>query len=449
MKPVVAIVGRPNVGKSTLFNQLVGERRSLVLDQPGVTRDRLYADVDWDGYRFVLIDTGGYDLGAEDPLILETIEQTKLAIDEADLVVLLLDAAEGLTPLDAELASILRKAEKRALYAVNKVDDPKHEARLYEFYRLGTDKLFPLSAEHKRGFDELMEAVEEALPAGRAPEGEDAEATDETRIAIIGRPNAGKSTLLNALCGKERSVADPRPGTTRDAVDTVLVREGRRYRIIDTAGIRRKSRTKLSVDKIATLLALRALERAHVALLVIDGQEGVTDQDAHILGYAVDRGRAVCIVVNKWDIVEKDAGTTGVFVNKIREELNFAAYAPIQFISAKTGQRVQKLFEMVDAARAAHLRRVGTGELNRFVPEVVGRNPPPLIKGRRGKILYITQTGVAPPTFVAFTNTKEPWHFSYERYLVNALRERYDFEGTPIRMQFRAGRRGDAPPKDR
>lgn len=478
--PVVAIVGRPNVGKSTLFNQLVRRRRSLVLDQPGVTRDRLYARVESDGLRFDLIDTGGYDLQAADPLIQETVEQTRLAIQEADLVLFVLDAIEGLVPLDQEIAGLLRRGGKKVLHVVNKIDVPGHIERTYEFHQLGAPEIHALSAEHRRGLEELLDAIGEALPEARAAaeaspgaaedsfealewpleteewpseaadvaEGdgdeplEDEEVKDEEiQVAIIGRPNAGKSTLLNQLCGYERSVADPRPGTTRDAVDTLVTHEGRAYRIVDTAGIRKKARTKLSVDKLSVLMALKALERSHVALLVIDAVEGPTDQDAHIAGYAVERGRALAIVVNKWDLVEKDGSTAGAYAKVLRDRLAFVGYAPILFISAKTGQRVAKLFEMIDKLRAEHARKIGTGELNRFFAEMLGRNPPPMSRGKRPKIYYITQTGKAPPTFTAFTNTQEKWHFSYERYLLNGLRERFGFEGTPIRLRFRYARK--------
>lgn len=431
---VVAIVGRPNVGKSTLFNRILGTRRAIVENYPGVTRDRNYAQVTRYGTPFVLIDTGGFEPASEDRLLTQMREQSRLAVDEADVILLVVDAKQGLTPSDDEVAGMLRRCGKPVLYVVNKVDGESQEAAATEFYALGVDRLYTVSAEHGRGMDDLMQGVLEALPAPGKFDGKDA---DETRLAVIGRPNVGKSSLINRMIGAERLVANPTAGTTRDSIDTPFVYNKKRYVLIDTAGIRRKGRVQHKLEKYSVIQSLKAMERAHVVLVVLDAEEGVTDQDLTVAGYALERGRAVLLVVNKWDLVKKDQGTMKQFTENVRHAFKFLPFAPIIFVSALSGQRVSKIMSEVEKVAIEFNRQVPTAALNRVLEEAVLTHAPPLVQGKPLKFYYMTQTGVRPPSFVVFGNRTTGVHFSYERYLTNKLREAFGFEGCPIRLKFK------------
>jgi GTP-binding protein len=437
--PQVVILGRPNVGKSTLFNRLCGRRRALVGNEPGMTRDRIYAPAEWRGRRFEVVDTGGLIPADRELISSEIFRQACVAIGTAAHVVLVVDARQGVVPLDEELARWLARRGKPLSLAVNKVDAVQHAPLAADFYRLGIRDVFPLSAEHGLGVDELLEHVTAELPAEAAltGAGEGAAAEPAIRVAIIGRPNVGKSTLLNRLLGEERAIVTPLPGTTRDAVDAELEREGRRFRFIDTAGIRRKGKTRQLAEKLSVVQARRHLERSDVALLVLDGAEGVTALDTHIGGYAHESRRSVIMVVNKWDAVRKGATTTQDFERVLRERMKYLDYAPAVFISALTGQRVGKLIPAIVEVAAARRRRVPTAELNRFMEELdFERVPVP--GGRPLKLYYLTQAGIAPPTFIAFTNRAGRLHFSVERFLENRIRERFGFVGTPIVIRSRA-----------
>lgn len=431
---VVAIVGRPNVGKSTLFNRILGTRRAIVEDFPGVTRDRNYARITRYGTPFVLIDTGGFEPASEDRLLAQMREQSRLAIEEADVILFVVDARQGLTPSDEDVAAMLRRSEKPVLYVVNKVDGFSQEAAAGEFFALGGDRLFSVSAEHGRGMDDLIEALLEALPASAK---NDALAEDETRLAVIGRPNVGKSSLINRMIGAERLVANPTAGTTRDSIDTPFAYNKKRYVLIDTAGIRRKGRVQEKLEKYSVIQSLKAMERAHVVLVVLDAEEGVTDQDLTVAGYALERGRAVILVVNKWDLVEKDQGTMKKFTENVRRAFKFLPFAPIVFVSALSGQRVSKIMGEVERVSVEFNRQVPTSALNKVLEEAVISHAPPMVQGKRLKFYYMTQTGVRPPSFVVFGNHAAGIHFSYERYLANKLREAFGFNGCPIRLTFR------------
>ncbi|AMV71997.1 ribosome biogenesis GTPase Der [Desulfuromonas carbonis] len=432
--PIVAIVGRPNVGKSTLFNRILGQRKAIVEDFPGVTRDRNYAEVTRFDKPFTLIDTGGFEPVSEDRLLVQMREQSQLAVEEADLILFLADGREGLTPSDREVAQMLRRVEKPILYVINKIDGDRQEEAVAEFYALGIDQLLSVSAEHGRGIGDLVDAILDLLPPAPPAPSEQ----DETRLAIIGRPNVGKSSLVNRLLGKERVVANPTAGTTRDSVDTPFVYNRNRYVLIDTAGIRRKGKVSQTLEKYSVIQALKAMDRAHVVLVVIDAVEGVTDQDLTVAGYAFEKGRAVIIVVNKWDAVaDKDNKSHTRFTEELRRRFKFLAFAPVLFVSALTGQRVNKLMAEVEAVSAEFNRRVPTGQLNQVVGDAVKKHPPPIYQGQRLKFFYATQTAVRPPTFVYFVSRAEGVHFSYERFLVNHLREAFGFSGSPIRLQFR------------
>lgn len=437
MRPIVAIVGRPNVGKSTLFNRLVGRRKAMVDDMPGVTRDRNYANVDRFDVPFILVDTGGFEPETSDRLLAQMREQSQLAMEEADAILFVMDAKIGLTPADRDVVGMLRRVEKPVFYVVNKTDGERQEAGIGEFYALGIDTLFPVSAEHGRGVDDLMAAVCGALPVGK-----DAEADEElTRIAVVGRPNVGKSSLVNRLLGYERVVANPTPGTTRDAIDTHFTWHRKRFVLIDTAGIRRKGRTTEKIEKYSVMDALRSIERADVVLIVLNAEEGVTEQDSKIAGYAYEAGRGCVFVVNKWDTLEKDNATVSRFVDHIRRDFKFLAFAPIVFVSAKSGQRLGRIMEEVDAVMGQYSRRVTTSELNRVFREATDAHHAPLAQGRRVKFYFATQVGTKPPSFVMFTNQPDGIHFSYERYLTNKLREAFGFAGTPLRLLFRGRER--------
>jgi GTPase len=453
--PSIVIVGRPNVGKSTLFNRLTGTRRSIVTNEPGITRDRIYGTGHWEGRSFEVVDTGGIVPEDKAGIPGEILRQASVAIDGATRVVLVVDGRAGVVPLDEELAKMLRRAGKPPVIAVNKADTAKQSDLAAQFFELGKE-VFPISAEHGLGVDTLLDAI-----TTQFPKGQHAEKKIDVNIAIIGRPNVGKSTLLNRLAGAERSIVSEEPGTTRDMVDTVVVRGGKSYRFLDTAGIRRKGKTKLIAEKLSVIMARQHLERADIAILVVDGSVGVTSHDATIASYAQESGRSVIIAMNKWDLALQAAGEKAARDKKsegkhgmadparlladyekiVREKLKFLAYAPVIFLSALTGQRVEKLYAMIDRVAEARNRRIPTGELNRWLKSVdLERGTSPA--SREVKIFYITQATAAPPTFVLFTNQTRPLHFSYQRFLENRLREEFDFTGTPIRFTQRLKLRG-------
>lgn len=432
-KPIVAIVGRPNVGKSTLFNRIVGERLAIVEEIAGVTRDRLYQDADWAGRSFTLVDTGGLDFSEQDEMIGNIRKQAEIAIMESDVIVFVVDSRAGLTTGDSEIAGILRKADKPIVLVANKVEQFDTQRDYLDFYSLGLGEPIPVSAAQGMNTGDMMDAVVQNFPET----GEDPEEGDRIRIAVIGRPNVGKSSLVNKLLGEERVIVSQVPGTTRDAIDSFFEREGRQYVLIDTAGIRRKSRIDFATEKYSVMRALRAVDRCDVVLFLIDAQDGVTEQDKRIAGYAHDQGRASVIVVNKWDLVKKDNHSTDQYTKKIREELGFMRYAPVIFVSALTGQRVVRILQIVDSVAEKHSLRVSTPGLNSLIRESVLQNPPPTYKTRRLKIYYVTQNGVKPPKFTFFVNDTELAHFSYLRYLENQIRSAYSFEGTPVRFLLR------------
>jgi GTP-binding protein len=434
MKPIIAIVGRPNVGKSTLFNRLVGRRKAIVEDEPGVTRDRNYAEASYEDHPFILIDTGGFEPTARDRIQQQIKEQVEVAIQEADLILFLMDGKEGLNPTDEEIAGYLRKVTKPTFYVVNKIDGERREEAVPDFYRLGVSPLYSVSAEHGRGVGELMDEVIKVLPPCETkPE----RIEDEIRVAIVGRPNVGKSSLLNKLIGRARAIVDPTPGTTRDTLDTPLLREGRRYLFIDTAGIRRKSKVTDRVEKYSAIKALKSLERCDVALVLVDGFEGLTEQDARIAEFAEESGRAIILAVNKWDLVQKDTHTMEEYKQRIRREMKTLDYVPILFISALTGQRASRVFEAIDEVSAEYRKRIPTGELNAWLRESVESYPPPAFRNRQVKLLYISQVSTAPPAFVLFVNEPMGLGESYQRYLLRRLREKYGFVGTPLRLFLR------------
>lgn len=433
MKPIIAIVGRPNVGKSTLFNRMAGGKKAIVWNEPGVTRDRNYADVDWEGNHFTLIDTGGFEPVSKERIFVQMREQCQLAIDEADMILFLMDGKEGLTSSDQAIADLMRRQKKTVFYIVNKVDGPQHEDRVYEFYGLGVETLYSISAEHGYGIDDLMDEVAKVLPEYS----EEEEEREAIRVAVVGRPNVGKSSLINRILGYRRVLVDEAPGTTRDAIDTPFERDGKRYVLIDTAGIRRKSRISLRLEKYSIVEALRTIDRSDVAILMLDPREGVTDQDARIGGFINEKGKGCLLAVNKWDLIEKDTQTMAAFERDIYHDLKYLSYAPILFISALKGQRIQKVLDMVDRLAEQTKKRIPTALLNRNFGQWVEEMSPPLYKNRRVKLNYITQVSMAPPTFVISTNHPEGIHFSYERHLVNRIRETFGFEGVPVRLRFR------------
>lgn len=440
MKPIIAIVGRPNVGKSTLFNRLLKKRQAIVQDEPGITRDRNYGEAQYGDRTFILIDTGGFEPLPKEPLQKHVREQAELAIQEADLILFLLDGKEGLTYPDLEVANYLRRVAKPVLYVVNKIDGEKQEQSLVDFYRLGVPKLQAISAEHGRGIPSLMEEVLRLLPPVAPLEEKRAE---EIRVAIVGRPNVGKSSLLNRLLGFPRAIVDVSPGTTRDTLDTPFFHEGQKYIFIDTAGIRRRSRVSQRLEKIMTLRALRSLERCDVALITIDGYEGLTEQDARIAEFAAESGRAMILIVNKWDLVIKDSQTMQQYRQRIYQEIKTLNYVPILFVSALTGQRVERIFPLINQVIREHRKHVATGELNKWLAEVVQKYPPPFAGKHPVKFFYIAQVETAPPAFVVFTNEPEAIGITYQRYLLHQLRERFGFTGTPLRLFFRARKRAN------
>ena len=441
MKPIIAIVGRPNVGKSTLFNRLAGRRKAIVEDEPGVTRDRNYAEAVYEDHSFILIDTGGFEPAAKDRIQQQIREQVEVAIQEADLILFVMDGKEGLNPTDIDITGYLRQVTKPVFYAVNKIDGERHEGGILDFYRLGVPALYSISAAHGRGIGELMDEMLKTFPPA-LPEEEKKE--EEVRVALVGRPNVGKSSFLNSLIGRSRAIVDSTPGTTRDAIDTPLLREGRKYIFIDTAGIRRKSKVTQPLEKYSAIKALKSLERCDVALVLLDGFEGLTEQDARIAEFAEENGRAMILVVNKWDLVQKDTSTLEGYKKRIGREMKTLDYVPILFISALTGQRVSKIFTIIDQVIAEHRKRISTAELNNWLQEAVESYPPPLYRNHRVKLYYISQVSVAPPTFILFTNEPQGLGETYRRYLLRRLREKYGFTGTPLRL-FLKERRKDSP----
>ena len=433
-KPIVAVVGRPNVGKSTLFNALAGENISIVKDTPGITRDRIYADVTWLDKTFTLIDTGGIEPESKDVIISQMREQAQIAIETADVIIFLVDVKQGLQDADSKVADMLRRSRKPIVLVVNKVDAPsKMMADVYEFYNLGIGDPIAVSAANKTGLGDMLEAVSAHFPEFEAADEED----ERPKVAIIGKPNVGKSSIINKLLGENRLIVSDVAGTTRDAVDTEIKYKGKEYVFIDTAGLRRKNKIKEELERFMIVRTVSAVERADIAVLVIDANEGVTEQDAKIAGIAHDRGKAVIIAVNKWDAIEKNDKTIYRFTEKIHETLSFMPYAELLFISAQTGQRMNKLFETIDVVSENHSMRVQTGVLNEIMTEAVAMQQPPTDKGKRLKLYYITQVAVKPPTFVIFVNDKELMHFSYTRYIENQIRETFGFRGTPLRFIIR------------
>ncbi len=436
MKPIVAIVGRPNVGKSTLFNRITKKRDALVDGTPGVTRDRHYGDAVWNDREFTLVDTGGYtDVDAEG-FAPDIVHQVTAAVKEADAVILVLDGKGGVSPFDQDVVRFLRPSKKPILFAVNKIDGIEHEDRLHEFHRLGVEPLLPVSAEHGYGIHDLMDQLVSEL--GPAQPSSSLDSAEETvKLAIVGRPNVGKSSLINRLLGEDRLLVGDTPGTTRDAVDSLLRLNDKNYLFIDTAGIRRKSKVDAKLEKFSVIKALKSLDRCHVALVMLDAEEGVTDQDIRIAGYAYERGRAILWVFNKFDLVQKDAKKAKRLTERLRSEARFSSFAPILTVSAKTGYRVKRIFESVDQIHRQYTLRIGTGAVNQILRDAVDRNEPPMHKGKRVRLYYATQISTRPPTFVCFVNYPEGVHFSYQRYLVNRIRDQARLDKTPVRILLR------------
>ncbi len=433
-KPIVAVVGRPNVGKSTFFNALAGEKISIVKDTPGITRDRIYVDVTWLNYSFTLVDTGGIEPDSKDVILSQMREQAELAIETADVILFMTDVKQGLQDADGKVCDMLRRSGKPVLLVVNKVDDfNKYMADVYEFYNLGIGDPYPVSSANRLGFGDLLDEVVKNFP----DDIDSGEEDNRIKVAVVGKPNVGKSSLINYILGENRLIVSDIAGTTRDAVDTDVVYNDKEYVFIDTAGVRRKSRIHEDLEHYMIVRTVSAVERADVVLLLIDATEGVTEQDAKIAGIAHDNGKAIIVVVNKWDAKEKDDKTIYRFTEDVRQVLSFMPYAEIVFISAKTGQRVPRLFETIDMVYENHCMRVGTGVLNEIMARAVSMQQPPTDKGKRLKLFYITQASVKPPTFVIFVNDKEMMHFSYTRYIENQIRDSFGFKGTPLHFIIR------------
>lgn len=431
---LVAIVGRPNVGKSTLFNKITGKRTSIVDDTPGVTRDRIYGKAEWLNREFMLVDTGGIEPDSKDVILSQMRRQAQLAIDSADVIIFVTDIRTGITASDETVAQMLQKSGKPVVLCVNKCDSlGDTPPDVYEFYNLGLGDPIPVSSIHGHGTGDLLDAVFENMPADSEEETDD----NTIKVAIIGKPNAGKSSLVNKIAGEERVIVSDKAGTTRDAVDTEVVRGENKYLLIDTAGIRRKSKVNDNVEKYSVLRAYMAIDRADVCVIMIDAAEGFTEQDSKIAGYAHEQGKASVIAVNKWDTIEKDGKTMQEFTKKLEVDFSFMSYAPFVFISAKTGQRIDKLFQLIDYTVEQNARRISTGRLNELLSYATARVQPPSDKGKRLKLYYMTQPSVKPPTFVCFCNNKELFHFSYQRYLENQIREAFGLDGTPIRLIIR------------
>jgi len=440
-KPIVAIVGRPNVGKSTLFNYITGKRISIVEDTPGVTRDRIYAEGEWRSRKFIIIDTGGIEPFAKDEITQQVRRQAEIAIETADVIVFMVDAKEGLTASDHEVADILRKTKKPVIMAINKVDNlgaPPPE--VYEFYNLALGDFISISSIHGLGIGDLLDKIYEYFPEEEAEDTDD----DVIKVCVIGKPNVGKSSLINRILGEDRMIVSNVPGTTRDAIDTYVEKGGHKFIFIDTAGIRRKSKIQENIERYSALRAWAAIERSDVCLIVIDALEGVTEQDTKIAGYAHEQGKGSIIVVNKWDAIEKETGTYEEYEKQVLEKLSFMSYAPVIFISALTGQRVEKLYDMIKYVADQSSLRIATGVLNDVLNEAVAMVQPPSDKGKRLKVYYITQVGIKPPTFVLFINDEELLHYSYTRYIENQLRKTFGFEGTPIVIIPRERKKGEA-----
>ena len=449
VKPIVALVGRPNVGKSTLFNRIVGQRQAIVEDIPGTTRDRLYGDAEWNGVVFTVVDTGGLEItesrkrrpAPDQPAPLSTAsvgfideirQQAEMAIAEADVIVMLVDVLDGPTPADEDVADVLRRSHKPVVVAANKADNEARQQVAFEFYALGLGEVFAISALHGRGTGDLLDEIVRSIPATA-----EEEEVDALKIALVGRPNVGKSSLLNKLLGEERAIVSSIPGTTRDATDTYLTWEGQPVLLIDTAGIRRRGRIEQGIEKYSVLRAMKAISRADVVLLLLDAQDLVTAQDAHVAGYVLEEMRSIIVIVNKWDLIEKDTYTMDAYTRQIRADLKFLDYVPVMYISALTGQRVSKILPLASQIYQARRERIPTGELNRLVADATIRHSPPHKAGKRLKFLYATQADVDPPTFVFFVNDARLVHFTYRRYLENQLRRAYPFEGTPLKVIFR------------
>ncbi len=441
MKPMVAVVGRPNVGKSTLFNQVTRSRDALVDDFPGVTRDRICGDALWNDIPFTLVDTGGFSGQLDDTFADSIRHQVFEALSAADAIIMLMDGRQGLSPYDRDIVDTLRDQAKPVFFAVNKIDGPEQEDRMADFFTLGIDKLYQLSAEHRFGLNDLLDDVVATFKRHTEPE------RDEIKLAVVGRPNVGKSSLLNRLVGAERHLVSAIPGTTRDAVDSLIKRDGRHYRLIDTAGIRRKGRVTHKLEKFSVLKALRSLDRCDVALIVIDAAEGITDQDVSVAGYAHERGCGCIFLINKWDLVAKDQHSARRFTDALRTAAKFLNFAPVLTLSALTGQRVQRIFKLVDNVYAQYVTRVNTGRINRILEQALADNEPSLHRGRRIKFFYATQAAKRPPTFIMFVNYPEAVHFSYQRFLINRLREGTGLHDTPIRLVLRprSGRKEISP----
>ena len=433
-KPTVAIIGKPNVGKSTFFNYIVGSRISIVEDTPGVTRDRVYAETNWRGRNFTVVDTAGIEPESDDTIISQMREQAKIAIDIADVILFLTDVKQGVTAADQEIALMLKKSKKPVVLVCNKADNMSRDRNeIYEFYNLGLGEPYPVSAANALGIGDVLDAIYESFPEKKEGEDED----DRIKVAVIGKPNVGKSSLINKILGENRTIVSSIAGTTRDAIDTEYENQYGKYVLIDTAGIRRKSKVTESIEKFSIMRTLLAIERADVCLMMIDANEGVTEQDAKIAGEAHEAGKGIIIVVNKWDEYEKETGTLEKYKKEVYNKLSYLSYAPIIFISAKTGQRVDKLFSMINHVAEQNAMRISTAVLNQVINEAIALVQPPTDKGRRLKILYGTQASTKPPTFVIFVNNKELFHFSYERYLVNQIRKEFGLEGTPVRIIVR------------
>jgi GTP-binding protein len=464
--PVVAIVGRPNVGKSTLFNRMVGERAAIVEDTAGTTRDRVYGEAEWNGRRFLMVDTGGLELEPGSSIEERVQDQARVAIEEADVVLFVVDAAAGLAPLDHEVADRLRRADRPTILVVNKADNPRREAEGAEFYALGFDPAITISAQHGRNTGDLADLIVEALPPAAATEPAASVSTDELptdaeleelaeaevgppRVAIVGRPNTGKSTLVNRVLGQERMIVSDVPGTTRDAIDAEVFVDGEPMVLIDTAGIRRRGSIQGGTEKYSVLRSLRAIDRADVAVVLTDAREGFTAQDAHVVGYVLEAGKGLVLVINKWDAIEKDEKTVDDWLRSLRRDAPYLEWADIVFASGLTGQRVDRILREARVVAEERYRRVPTADVNRVIGDAAMDHPPPTSRGKRARILYATQVAIAPPTFVVFVNDPELFHFSYRRYLENRLRDAFGFAGTPIRILLRARQPGDRRPRGR
>ena len=432
-KPIVAIVGRSNVGKSTLFNKLAGKRIAIVEDTPGVTRDRIYAKAEWLNHNFTIIDTGGIEPESQDIIVAQMRRQAEIAIETADVIMFIVDGKEGLTPADNEVALMLRKSKKPVVLVVNKIDRIEQEDNMYEFYNLGIGDPVSISGAQALGLGDMLDRIVENFPQGYQDEEED----EYVRIAFVGKPNVGKSSLINKLLGEERNIVSDIPGTTRDAVDSYLERDEDKFILIDTAGLRRKSKVKDQIERYSTVRTYTAIDRADVCILLIDAEDGISEQDKKIIGYAHELNKALMVVVNKWDLIEKETNTMNRFKKELQGELSFMNYAPYIFISARTGQRVGKVLDLAKECYTNYNRRISTGVLNDVISKAIMMKEPPIVAMNRLKIYYVTQVGIKPPTFVFFVNNSKLLHFSYERYLQNQLRQSFDFTGTGIKMEFR------------